>query len=178
MENYLFTSDRLGFRNWKTSDIDELFELNSNEEVMRYFPSTQTKNQAKAFIQRMREQFDKNNFCYFAVETIETKEFIGFIGLSEQTYEIDFNPSIDIGWRLHPRHWGKGYATEGAKACLKHAFKTLKIKEIVSVAPAINIPSITVMEKIGMTKTKEFTHPLLKEFPKLENCVLYEIKNS
>lgn len=178
MENYLFTSERLGFRNWKTTDVDALFELNSNEEVMRYFPSTQTKIQAEAFIKRMQEQFSKNNFCYFAVEVLESNEFIGFVGLSEQTYEIDFNPSIDIGWRLHPKHWGKGYATEGAKTCLQYAFNNLKIKEIVSIAPTINIPSITVMKRIGMKKAKEFVHPLLKEYPKLETCVLYTIKNS
>lgn len=174
MENYIFTSERLGFRSWKTSDINLLFELNSNDEVMRYFPSTQTKSQTEAFITRMQEQYERNSFCYFAVEVLESKEFIGFIGLSEQTYEIDFNPSIDIGWRLHPNHWGKGYASEGAKACLKYAFDILKINEIVSVAPLINTPSILVMERIGMKKVKKFKHPLLKAYPKLAICVLYK----
>ena len=176
MKNYLFTSERLGFRNWKTSDVNSLFELNSNNEVMRYFPAIQTKTQSESFIQRMQEQFQKNGFCYFAVEVIETQEFIGFIGISEQTYEIDFNPSIDIGWRLHPKFWRKGYATEGAKKCLEFAFKELNIKEIVSVAPTINIPSITVMKKIGMEKIKDFKHPLLKAHSELEMCSLYSLK--
>lgn len=177
MENYLFTSERLGFRNWETSDVDALFEINSNEEVMRFFPSTQTKKHTEEFINRMREQFSKNEFCYFAVEILSGNDFIGFIGLSEQTYEADFNPSVDIGWRLHPKSWGKGYATEGAKACLQYAFDTLNLSEIVAVAPVINISSITVMKKVGMTKIKEFTHPLLSQYPKLKNCVLYSISN-
>lgn len=178
MNSYIFTSERLGFRSWELEDVETLYELNSNEEVMQFFPSTQTKDQSLAFIERMRNQFDKNKFCYFAVEIIETKELIGFIGISEQTYEADFNPSVDIGWRILPKFWGKGYATEGAKQCLVYAFNAIKLKKIVSVAPAINIPSITVMKKIGMQKVKSFHHSLLKEFPKLQECVLYEIDNS
>jgi len=176
--NYIFTSERLGFRNWQLDDIDALFEMNSNEEVMRYFPTTSTKSQCEDFITRMQNQFQKNNFCYFAVEVLGSNEFIGFIGLCEQTYEIDFNPSIDIGWRLLPNFWGKGYATEGAKQCLHYAFNTLKLDEIVSVAPLINLTSITVMEKIGMQKIKTFDHPYLKKDPNLETCVLYKINRS
>ncbi len=177
MQNYLFTSKRLGFRNWKLSDIDDLFEINSNIEVMKYFPSTVTKEDCEKFIHRMQQQYIKNKFCYFAVEVINTKQFIGFIGVSEQTYEADFNPSIDIGWRLSPKFWGKGYATEGALQCLNYAFVQLKLSEIISVAPQINIPSITVMERIGMKKIKEFNHPLLSAFQEIEKCVLYKISN-
>ncbi|CAL2082006.1 GNAT family N-acetyltransferase [Tenacibaculum sp. 190524A02b] len=177
MSNYIFTSERLGFRNWKTTDLEFLSEMNSNEEVMRYFPNTQTKEQCLEFIKRMQKQYENIGYCYFPVEIIETQQLIGFIGLSKQTYEADFNPSIDIGWRLHPNFWNKGYATEGAKACLKYAFKTLNMSEIVSVAPTINIPSITVMERIGMQKKTEFKHPLLTNFPSIESCVLYTIGN-
>lgn len=178
MKNYIFTSERLGFRNWKESDIDVLYKLNSDATVMQYFPAMQTKQQCLDFIFRMQTQFLEKEFCYFAVEILETEELIGFIGLSEQTYEVDFNPSIDIGWRLLPSSWGKGYATEGAKRCLIYAFQDLNLKEIVSVAPEVNIPSITVMQKIGMEKEKSFAHPLLQDYPKLQKCVLYKIKGN
>ena len=175
MQKYLFTSDRLGFRNWQSSDLENLYLLNANKEVMRYFPSTQTKEDCEAFIQRMQLQYKKNRYCYFAVELKETEEFIGFIGLSEQTYAIDFNPSTDIGWRILPEHWKKGYAVEGAKQCLTYAFNTLSLKQIVATAPTVNISSITVMKKLGMEKVKEFKHPLLTNHPEIENCVLYKI---
>jgi len=174
MNNYIFTSERLSFRNWKKSDIEALFNINSNDKVMRYFPSKPTMEATEAFIQRMQQMYAEEKFCYFAVETLDTNQFIGFIGLAKQTYEADFNPSIDIGWRLHPNFWGKGFATEGAKACLQYAFNELTIKKIVSVAPKINTPSISVMKKIGMQKVNDFKHPLLKDFPKLEDCVLYK----
>lgn len=177
MDNYIFTSKRLGFRNWKTTDIDALYAINADDAVMQYFPSKLSKEKTKDFIQRMQNQFNKNNFCYFAVALLETQEFIGFIGLSEQTYEADFNPSIDIGWRLSTKFWNKGYATEGAKACLNYGFNQLKLIKIVSVAPKINLPSIAIMQKIGMQKIAEFEHPYLVEYPKLKNCVLFEITN-
>ena len=176
MNSYIFTSENLGFRNWKTSDLDELYRLNSNTEVMRFFPFTASKEQCGDFIKRMQQQFQTHKYCYFATEKLETQEFIGFVGLSLQTYEADFNPSTDIGWRLLPDFWGNGYATEGAKRCLSYGFETLNLSEIVSVAPSINIPSIKVMEKIGMQKANTFNHPLLKEYPNLESCVLYKIK--
>lgn len=176
MKNYLFTSERLGFRTWKTSDIDSLFEINSNTEVMRYFPSIQTREQTEDFILRMQQQFSENKFCYFAVELLKNSKFIGFIGLCKQTYKTDFNPSVDIGWRLHPKFWNKGYATEGANACLQYGFQQLKLNKIVSVAVKDNLPSISVMQKIGMQKVKEFKHPLLLDYPDYIDCVLFEKK--
>jgi RimJ/RimL family protein N-acetyltransferase len=176
MDDYIFTSERLGFRNWKTTDVNLLFEINTDENVMQFFPSIQTKEQTENFIDRMQNQYKEKGFCYFAVEIIETKEFIGFIGLSEQKFNSDFTPAIDIGWRLNSKFWHKGYATEGAKRCLEFGFYQLKLKEIIAIAPAINLPSIKVMQKIGLQKVKNFKHPLLKEFPELETCVLYSIK--
>jgi RimJ/RimL family protein N-acetyltransferase len=178
MRDYIFTSKRLGFRNWKTSDINGLFEINSNKEAMQFFPSTQTKEQTEAFITKMQNQYAKKGFCYFAVEILGTKEFIGFTGLSCQNFEADFTPAIDIGWRLHPNFWNKGLATEGAERCLEFGFNQLKLKKIIAVSPVINVPSISIMKKIRMTKVKSFNHSLLKEFPQLESCVLYAKKNT
>jgi len=174
MNNYIFTSKRLGLRNWESSDIDLLFAINNNDHVMKFFPSKPNRDETKKFIERMQNMYKKEQFCYFAVDLLKTKEFIGFIGLCKQTYKADFNPSIDIGWRLHPNFWYKGYATEGAKACLEYAFHQLNINKIIAVAPKINIPSITVMKKIGLQKVKEFNHPLLKNNSRLQTCVLYE----
>ena len=80
---------------------------------MQFF--RQNKKQTENFIKRMQNQYAKKGFCYFAVELLGTKEFIGFVGFSEQFFESSFTPTIDIGWRLHPKFWYKGFATEGAK---------------------------------------------------------------
>ncbi len=98
--NYLFTSERLGFRAWQAADIDAMQEINSDARVMEFFPALQTKEQTAAFIDRMNLQLAEKGFCYFAVEVLATKAFIGFTGLSEQHYPADFTPCVDIGWRL------------------------------------------------------------------------------
>jgi RimJ/RimL family protein N-acetyltransferase len=178
MDAYLFTSKKLGFRNWTQLDIERLHEINVDEEVMQFFPATQTKKQTENFILKMQNQYLKKKYCYFAVETLVSKEFIGFIGLSLQTFESDFTPVIDIGWRLHRKFWNKGYATEGAKRCLEYSERQLKVTKVIAIAPKINHSSIRVMQKIGMTKVKDFIHPALSEFPNLKECVLYQKKNS
>lgn len=174
-KTYLFKSERLGFRNWLTEDHEKMSKINADPRVMEFFPAVQSKTQTLEFIERMQKQLTEKGFCYFAVDTLKAGEFIGFIGLFEQTYETDFTPCIDIGWRLHTNEWNKGYATEGAKRCLEYGFNDLKLEKIVAIAPKINVKSEQVMKKIGMKKIKEFKHPLLKHVLKLEDCVLYEL---
>lgn len=173
VEKYLFTSDRLGFRDWNISDIDKLFEINSDKEVMEFFPSLPTKSETISFIERMKNQFQEKGFCYFAVDKLVNNEFIGFIGLSEQTYPADFTPCVDIGWRINRKEWNKGFATEGAKKCLEYALNNLKINKIFAVAPKVNVKSEHIMEKIGLKKQYEFDHPLLTDHKLLKTCVLY-----
>lgn len=173
-QKYIFTSERLGFRNWELADIDNLFEINSDKKVMEFFPGIPTKQQTAEFIERMKNQYANKGFCYFAVEKLDNQEFIGFIGLSEQTYKADFTPCIDIGWRIKSSEWNKGFATEGAKRCLNYVQNNLKIEKIYSIAPKVNIKSELIMTKIGMTKLYEFEHSLLTDNERLKICVLYE----
>jgi len=171
---YIFTSERLGFRNWNLTDIDKMYEINSDEKVMEFFPSIQPKEQTTEFVERMKKQYEEKGFCYFAVEILGDNQFIGFIGLSEQTYKAEFTPCIDIGWRINSNEWNKGFATEGAKKCLEYAFKELKLENVYSIAPKINTKSEHIMKKIGLKKQYEFEHSLLKNNDRLKTCVLYK----
>ena len=175
LENYIFTSERLGFREWKTTDVSRLYEIHSNPNVMKFFPTIPSLEETEAFIKRMQIQYKESGYCYFAVERLDTHECIGFIGLSYQTYDAEFTPCVDIGWRLDEAFWFNGYATEGAKACLRYAFNVLKLEEIIAVCPKVNIPSEKVMKNIGMKKAFEFNHKALSNYPELECCVCYKI---
>ena len=177
MNNYVFTSERLGFRNWLESDKIKLGLINSDPDVMEHFPTIPTQLQTDEFIERMQLQYDEKGFCYFAVDRLDNNQFIGFIGISEQTFESDFTPCVDIGWRLDKKEWGKGFATEGAKKCLEFAFNEIGLKRVLSICPKVNEKSEKVMQKIEMHKIKEFNHPLLNNFEKLKKCVLYEIRS-
>lgn len=173
--SYLFTSQRLGFRPWTTDDLDNMAVINADPEVMRYFPKTYDVKGTRDFIERMHTEFSNNGFCYFATEILETQELIGFIGLFEQSFEAEFNPCVDIGWRLSKKEWGKGYATEGAKACLDFGFTTMELSIIMAICPVINVPSENVMKKIGMEKQLTFKHPNLQGYPRIEDCFMYSI---
>lgn len=171
---YLFTSSRLGFRNWETRDLEAMAAINADTGVMEFFPSTASVEKTAEFITHMQQQFTKSGFCYFAVETLADGAFIGFIGLMEKTFESDFTPCIDIGWRLDKRIWNRGYATEGARRCLQFAFETLHLREVFAMAPEVNIRSAHIMKKIGMQYVLSFEHPLLQQDERLRTCVLYK----
>jgi len=176
-EDYLFKSERLGFRKWKTEDLIEFAKLNSDEEVMEHFPQTLSNIEVEAFIERLNNHFTKNGFTYYATEIHKTKEFIGMIGIALQEYITEFTPAIDIGWRLKRSAWGKGYATEGAKRCINYAFDELEISRIISVCTINNTKSEHVMKKIGMKKIGEFNHPDMINYPAYQEHICYEIRS-
>lgn len=176
MKDYLFSTLRLGLRNWKKEDIVSFTEMCQDFDVMRFFPKTLSQTEAEQFVQRMQSHYNQFGFCYFAVEKLDTKEFIGFTGLLHQNYESPFTPCIDIGWRLKKSTWGNGYATEAATACLMFAKEKLISNEIYSIASKANKNSISVMKKIGMNYHSSFQHPALKNYPLLQNCEVYHIK--
>ncbi|MCH4888001.1 GNAT family N-acetyltransferase [Acidaminobacter sp. JC074] len=169
---YLFQSERLGFRHFNLSDEASFLVMNSDKEVMRYFPNMLDEKSSKAFLERIIDKYQAG-YGLYAVEVKASGELIGFIGLSSPKFEMDFTPCVEIGWRLMSHHWRKGYAKEGAKRVLDYAFNHLNLKEIVSFTSENNTPSIGVMKSIGMTYSRDFDHPNV-EGP-LKKHVLYKI---
>ncbi len=139
---------------------------------MKYFPHPLTDNETNELIRGTNLHFDKYGFRLFAVEKLATKEFIGFM---VTTFDSFFTPCIEIGWRLKKEDWGNGYATEAANACLNYGFKTLQFDKVYSFTSTINLRSEKVMQKIGMVKTGEFNHPNIPRDNPLCRHILYEI---
>ena len=171
----MFISKRLGFRTWQDGDLEDLVSLNSDPEVMRFFPAALDHQGSQNLLTRLQNQYKDNGYTYYYAEELESGNFIGFIGLAWQDFESQWTPFTDIGWRLKKEFWGKGFATEGAERCLEHGFTALGIKDIYAVASKVNLPSIRVMEKIGMNKVGEFEHPKLADYPEIKDCVVYRI---
>ncbi len=172
---YTIKTPRLGLRKWKESDLAPFAEMNMNPKVMKHFPRLLTVEESNSMVERINGHFDKHGFGLWAVELLETNKFIGFIGLSIPSFEAEFTPCVEIGWRLSHEFWGKGYATEGATACLDYAFSNLEIPEIVSFTAVLNKPSIRVMERLEMNYAGEFLHPKLDPKHPLCRHVLYKI---
>ncbi len=175
MKQYLETS-RLILRDWKENDLAEFIRMNQDSHVMEYFLKKLSKEETVDFYNRICEEFDNCGYGLYAVETKEDQKFIGYVGLHNITFDVDFAPGIEIGWRLTPEVWGKGYATEAASACLAYANHILKIKKLYSFTSLPNKRSERVMQKIGMTKIKEFDHPLVETGHWLRRHVLYGIE--
>lgn len=173
----IIVTERLYLRQWIDADITPFAQMNSDSDVMKYFPKKLSESETKEMINRINLSFDKNNFGLFAVENKSTGEFIGFTGFSIPQFEAFFTPCIEIGWRYKKESWGQGFATEAAISCIVYGFKTLRFGKIVSFTSAINKKSISVMEKIGMKYVADFNHPKIEETNCLCRHLLYEITN-
>lgn len=144
---------------------------------MEYFPGLKTKEESDHSVSLMSGHIEKYGWGFWAASLTETGEFIGFIGLEDVHFKTNFTPAVEIGWRLAFKHWGKGYATEGALASLSYGFETLNLDEIVSFTAVANMRSRAVMERIGMhhDSQDDFDHPKLPEGHPLRRHVLYRI---
>ena len=173
MSDYIISTERLGLRLWQPEDFIPFAEMGRDRDVMEYFPSLLTNDETKTMMQRIENHFVKHGFGLYAVETKASKQFIGYTGFMVPSFESFFTPCIEIGWRLHRSAWGKGYATEAAKACLLYGFATLQFDKVYSFTSLINARSEKVMQKIGMQKIGEFNHPKIVEGDRLCRHVLY-----
>ena len=128
----MITTDRLILRPWKDSDFLPFAEMNADPRVREFFPSLLTPEESDAAIRRVQAIYERDGFCMFAAEVRATAEFIGFIGVQTLDFAIPGveQPAVETGWRLAHAHWGKGFATEGARAVLQHAFERLKLREV------------------------------------------------
>ncbi|MDI4643672.1 GNAT family N-acetyltransferase [Cohnella hashimotonis] len=171
---YLET-ERLKLRDWEEADLEPFCRMNADETVMRYFPKTLSAEQTTAFYRSIAAEFKECGFGFYAVEETQSQAFIGFIGFHRATFEADFTPCIEIGWRLKKEAWGKGYATEGATACLQYGFNELGFNDIYSFTAEVNKPSENVMRKIGMRFVRTFNHPKVEEDSPIRKHVLFHI---
>ncbi len=176
-------TERLVLRPWCQEDLEPFAKLNADPFVMEYFPKTLAKEESDQWGERMKAKIEEKGWGFWAVSIPGIADFIGFIGLNFVDHAflpVHFTPAVEIGWRLAFDYWGKGYATEGAKACLKYGFETLNLSEIVSFTAVRNMRSRRVMEKIGMHRDEkdDFDHPKLPEGHPLKRHVLYRKKNS
>jgi RimJ/RimL family protein N-acetyltransferase len=151
----------LVLRRWRSEDVHPYAALCSDLEVMRWIgdgrPSTF--DQSQQAIERFERSWLQNGFGLFALEEKLSTELIGFVGLSIPTFLPEILPAVEIGWRLARHAWGKGFATEGARAALELGFRRPELDRIVSIHQLGNVASGRIMEKLGMRLERETVHP-------------------
>jgi RimJ/RimL family protein N-acetyltransferase len=176
----MLTTPRLRLRPWRDEDLDAYAALNADPRVREFFPGTMTREESAASMQHIRDHFARHGFGLWAAEVSNvagSAPFIGFIGLAIPTFDAPFMPCVEVGYRLAFDHWGKGYATEGARAALAFGFESLGLKEIVAMTTEANERSRRVMTKLGMRRNPDddFDHPNIETGHVLRRHVLYRI---
>jgi RimJ/RimL family protein N-acetyltransferase len=168
---------RLVLRPFTDVDRAPFAELNSHPLVVELLGSRADRTESDAMIDRFTAEMAREGWGFWAVEVADGAPFVGMVGLHRMSTAMPIAPGIEIGWRLHPAHWGNGYATEAASASLDFGFGAGGLSEIVSFTTTLNTRSQAVMERIGMVRdlAGDFDHPLLPEGSPLRRHVLYRI---
>ncbi|MFO1038487.1 MAG: GNAT family N-acetyltransferase [Geminicoccaceae bacterium] len=168
---------RLLLRPWRDGDLQPFAALNADPRVTEYFPETIDRAESDETVAYIREHFERHGFGPWAVEESASGEFIGCVGLLVPSFEAPFMPCVEILWRLAHEHWGKGYATEAASACLDEAFGPVGLDEVVAFTVPGNLRSRAVMERLGMRHAadEDFLHPEVPEGHPLQLHMLYRL---
>lgn len=171
----VLNTDRLLLRQWREDDLPRFYALNSDAAVMAYFPALLSRQESDALATKLMDMIENQGWGFWAVEIISTGQFIGFTGMQPSRPALPCHPAIEIGWRLARGFWGRGYATEAAKAALTFGFNELKLAGIIAFTALQNSRSRAVMARIGMVNTSNFFHPDIPPDNPLSEHALYDI---
>ena len=171
---------RLVLRRWRASDQAPFAALNADPEVMRHFPAVLSRGESDALAGAIEANLAARGFGMWALEIPQVAPFAGFVGLNEPGFTAPFTPCVEIGWRLAAAYWGRGYATEAARAVLAHAWERLGLDEVVAFTAAGNVRSRGVMLRLGMRHdpADDFDHPRVPVGHEVRRHVLYRIRAS
>ena len=155
---------RLTLRSWRADDLEPFAAMNADPVVMEHFPSTLSREQSDAFVERIQAHFEQRGFGLWAVD-VDGLGFVGFTGLAVPRFRAEWmtgrpQPVVEVGWRLRRDAWGSGYATEAARAALAFGFGQLALEEVVSFTLVGNLRSQAVMRRLGLTRLAFYDHPV------------------
>lgn len=153
-------TDRLELRRFRDGDLDALAEVFAQPEVWRFpYGRGFDRAQTAVFLEGQIRHWESCGFgLWLAVERTSGRT-LGFVGLSVPTFLPEILPAVEVGWRLEPAAWGKGYASEGARAALQEGFTTLGLERICSLPQSVNPASCRVAERIGMHRERTVCIP-------------------
>ena len=164
---FFLQTERLILRQFTEEDADNLFELDSDSEVMRFINGgkpTEYKIVQNLVLPKWLNYYEKYKYYgFWAVIEKSSKEFIGwfhFIPAIDNAFAVELKlvttGEIALGYRLRKSSWGKGYATEGSRALVSKGFSEWNVQRAVSWALVVNKASVRVMEKASLKFENEF----------------------
>jgi RimJ/RimL family protein N-acetyltransferase len=146
---------RLVIRQWLPEDCLRLRPLVTDPRVLKYIGNAEpwSDDRLKNFVNGGIEHAKTRGWVLWPLIYKADSNLIGFCGFNSA-----FAPEDEIGWWLLPDYWGRGLATEAAKAVLEYGFRTFKFPRVISVAQPANTPSTRIMQKLGMHFDRSFVH--------------------
>ena len=166
----IFT-ERLLLRKLTEDDVDSIFLLDSNPDVVKYVgvPPVTSKEESAKMVENIINQYKNNGTGRLAVIEKESNRFIGWSGIKLLTEEVNgFKNVYELGYRFLPEFWGKGYATESALASLNLGFNQLNADKIYAYADIDNQSSNHILIKLGFENKGTF-------LDKGDQCFWYEL---
>ena len=156
-------TERLRLARFRTGDDAVLAPVFAEPRVWEFpYGRGMSAEWTTVFVARATEHWERFGFGLWVARTLSEPQAIGYLGLSMPSFLPELigaerMPAVEVGWRLHPEHWGRGYATEGAVAALREAFMTLRLGEVCSAPQSINSASAAVARRIGMHRERTAT---------------------
>lgn len=151
---------RLILREIQPQDLEGMFLLDSDPLVHRYLLNQPVKHRDESalIIESIRAQYRSNGIARWAVIEKQSGDFVGWSGLKLEDEPMNgLTRFHDIGYRLRPAFWGKGYARESATMALRYGFEALQLPHVYAAAHIENLASNRVLEHIGMKQQGQFS---------------------
>jgi len=164
-------------RRWREQDLAPFAALNADPLVMEHFPATLSHQESGALVGHIERGFREHGYGLWALELPGEASFIGFTGLAQVRGDVPFAPAVEVGWRLARQFWGRGLASEAARASLAFGFDVHGMPEIVAYTAMNNERSRAVMRRLGMTRSaaEDFAHPAIPSDDPPSLHVLYRL---
>lgn len=154
--NLALETERLRLRRFRREDVDAVFAIIGDAVAMKYYPKTFDRKDAEEWVGRNFRRYAEHGYGFYAITLKDADEMIGDCGIIRQ--EIDGRVELEVGYHLRRDHWGRGYATEAAKACMSYGFDVLGAKKLISLIRPENVPSRRVAERNGMKIERQIMH--------------------
>ena len=167
---FTLETERLRFRELTVNDYDDAASVLLDDEIMQKMSAHVSAELVRRWLARRLEQYRVLGHSHWHVSLKETGKFVGIIGVVPEKVEDD--AYISLGYLIRREHQQKGYAYEGAQACLEWAFRELHPEKIIAEIDESNLPSRRLAEKLGMTCVK--TYPRFNGEAEVPYC-LYQI---
>lgn len=153
MPEIILATKRLRLEKIGEEHKKDLFSLLSNPKVHKYFPKALDEKEAEEFFKKIQNRYDSDGSCFWAVIRKNDETFLGICGLLFQV--IEGEKEVEVGYRFSDEFWGQGYGPEAARGCIEYAREKLNLPSVISLIRAVNLQSIRVAEKNGLTFEKE-----------------------